>query len=75
MSEQQLVDCNTFPNLGCFGGKAIFAFNYSKNTGLVESKYYPYINEQAECKLNDKNEQNLSIKLKIDNFKVYNHVL
>jgi hypothetical protein len=41
-SEQQLVDCNTFPNLGCFGGKAIFAFNYSKNIGLTESKYYPY---------------------------------
>jgi hypothetical protein len=31
--------------MGCFGGKAIYAFNYSKNIGLAESKNYPYTDE------------------------------
>ena len=42
LSEQQLVDCCSFPNLGCYGGKAIFAFNYTKNYGLTSSENYPY---------------------------------
>mmetsp|Transcript_34999 Transcript_34999/g.53728 ORF Transcript_34999/g.53728 Transcript_34999/m.53728 type:complete len:194 (+) Transcript_34999:123-704(+) len=35
LSEQQLVDCNLFPNAGCIGGRAIWAFNYTKNFGLT----------------------------------------
>lgn len=40
LSEQQLVDCNMFPNVGCMGGKQIYAFNYTKNFGLTSSDHY-----------------------------------
>ena len=50
LSEQELVDCNYFPNIGCYGGKQIYAFNYTKNSGLASSSDYPYVNEARQCK-------------------------
>lgn len=52
LSEQQLVDCDTFPNIGCFGGEAKYAFNYTKNHGLTSSDYYQYLDRQEECRFN-----------------------
>ena len=49
LSEQQLVDCDVIPNMGCYGGEAIYAFNYTKNEGLTGDAHYPYINEMQEC--------------------------
>jgi len=83
LSEQQLVDCNTFPNLGCYGGKALYAFNYTKNNGLTGSRYYPYMNKGDVCKFNPNGDQTdddgeklaeTPALFKIDNFKAYNHV-
>lgn len=45
LSEQQLVDCDTFPNIGCMGGEAKYAFKYAKNTGLTGSQHYDYKNK------------------------------
>lgn len=83
LSEQQLVDCNTFPNIGCYGGEAKYAFNYTKNHGLTGSEYYSYMNTQEECRYNPKddlyddwgNKMPVTPTLfQIDNFKVYNHL-
>lgn len=44
-SEQQLVDCNFLPNLGCLGGRRQFSFDYVTQQGLTTSDKYPYINK------------------------------
>lgn len=49
LSEQQLVDCNFYPNVGCMGGKAQFAYRYVKENGLALSKDYPYKNKLRPC--------------------------
>ena len=49
-SEQQLVDCNFLPNLGCLGGKRQFAFNYTMYEGVTLASQYPYENKQGECR-------------------------
>ena len=69
LSEQQLVDCNMFPNLGCLGGKQIFAFNYTKNEGLTDDESYPYTDESGEGKTNNE------VIFKIEGFKAYNHMV
>ena len=48
-SEQELVDCDLYPNIGCYGGQQIYAFNYTKNNGISLSSDYPYIDEVGEC--------------------------
>ena len=42
-SEQELVSCATFPNMGCNGGQMDAAFNWIKrNGGLCSEDDYPY---------------------------------
>jgi len=43
LSTQQLVDCDTsYPDSGCDGGLANYAFKYVKKTGLVLDSVYPF---------------------------------
>lgn len=51
-SEQQLVDCNYIPNLGCIGGRRQFAFNYTIYEGMTLADKYPYQNKLGDCKYN-----------------------
>eukprot|EP00347_Sterkiella_histriomuscorum_P022988 403336383 len=48
-SEQQLVDCNFIPNLGCIGGRRQFSFNYTLQEGATLASNYPYQNKQNYC--------------------------
>lgn len=58
-----------FPNLGCLGGKQIYAFNYTKNEGLTDDESYPYTDEAGECKTDNE------VVFKIEGFKAYNHLV
>lgn len=49
LSEQQLLDCNLIPNVGCLGGKAQYAYRYVKENGLALSSAYPYKNKLRAC--------------------------
>ncbi|CDW81043.1 cysteine protease [Stylonychia lemnae] len=69
-SEQQLVDCNFLPNLGCIGGRRQFAFNYTMTEGLTLAQYYPYKNRQGECQYNAQENKTYQI----DAFKVYEKI-
>ena len=42
LSEQQLLDCDLIPNMGCNGGEARYAFRYVKENGLTTSDQIPY---------------------------------
>jgi len=72
LSEQQLVDCNMIPNLGCIGGKQIFAFNYTKNEGLTSSEGYEYEDKTGACRY--QTSPQTQTVFKIDGFKAYNHL-
>jgi hypothetical protein len=56
--------------MGCFGGKQIYAFNYTLDHGLMKSDDYPYTNEIGECKYDES-----KTIMKIDQFKAYNHLV
>jgi len=48
LAEQQLLSCAF--NLGCDGGGFTnFAFEYTKNTGLVDEQCFPYVAEKVNC--------------------------
>jgi len=51
-----LVDCNTGLNNGCEGGLEIFAYNYTKNKGIMSGASYPYTSgdtgKEGECVYN-----------------------
>ncbi len=49
LSEQQLLDCDLIPNVGCLGGKAQFAYKYVLKNGLALSSDYPYKNKLRYC--------------------------
>ena len=53
LSEQQLVDCNHFPNLGCWGGESIYAFDYVKEHGIAAEDRFPYLNDFKTCKYDE----------------------
>ena len=67
-SEQQLVDCNFIPNLGCMGGRRQFSFDYATQFGLTTADKYPYMNKQQElCNYT----KDTDMVFKIDSFKVW----
>ena len=49
LSEQQVVDCDTF-NAGCDGGNMYPAEGYIQRTGLTSEDAYPYKGVQGKCK-------------------------
>lgn len=52
LSQQQIVDCDTFDG-GCDGGDLPSAFQYLQNAGgLVSESSYPYTARDGSCKFN-----------------------
>jgi len=49
-SEQQIVDCNGAPNLGCNGGFPHLALEYASQNGLQLEEDYPYTGKDGVCK-------------------------
>ena len=47
LSAQQLVDCDTSFNRGCFGGNPYMALDYIVANGLVAEERYPYLGHQV----------------------------
>lgn len=50
MSEQQLLDCETFKAKGCKGGHPRIGLQYIQENGIATEEDYPYKAEQGECK-------------------------
>lgn len=50
LSEQQYMDCDHFPNLGCHGGTPDFSLRWSKNNDLCSEESYPYEAKNGECR-------------------------
>jgi len=48
-SEQQVIDCNREPNLGCQGGYPYTVFEYASTKGLQLESDYPYTEDQGTC--------------------------
>ena len=70
LSEQQLVDCDLIPNMGCIGGQAKYAYKYVKQNGLALFSDYPYIDKMRECRYTDE------MKLvSISEFKIFERIL
>jgi hypothetical protein len=57
LSEQQLVDCNVIPNMGCYGGKREFSFNYTQHFGLTTAEKYPYTDKMGECEYKEQTDK------------------
>lgn len=51
LSVQQLIDCNTGGQYGCDGGFIDYAYEYSRNTPVVEAKHYPYTEKAGRCRV------------------------
>lgn len=47
LSVQQLVDCDTTYNRGCFGGNPLVAYEYIVRHGLMLEEAYPYVSEAS----------------------------
>ena len=52
-SEQHLIDCDTIPNMGCYGGQAQYALRYVKEYGIALRSEYPYESEFKECRYDE----------------------
>lgn len=53
-SPQQLVDCNTENNYGCYAGWSYKALNYIKENGIDKESVYPYLgNDTNKCSYNE----------------------
>jgi cathepsin L len=50
LSEQQLVDCSKFPNMGCSGGNPSVAVNFETKHNLCTEESYPYHAKKGRCK-------------------------
>jgi len=50
MSEQQLVDCSLFPNMGCSGGNPQIAVNFETKHNVCTEQSYPYHATKGICK-------------------------
>lgn len=48
LSEQQLIDCDTF-NMGCNGGLMEYAFRYLESASLDSESSYPYTGKKGSC--------------------------
>ncbi|KAJ0183053.1 hypothetical protein K1T71_001029 [Dendrolimus kikuchii] len=60
LSEQNLIDCSVeYENNGCRSGYMIYAFNYIKaNGGINTEETYPYEGHDATCRYNASNSVN-----------------
>ena len=65
------MDCNVIPNLGCFGGRRQYSFNYTIYQGLTLADNYPYIDTNGECTYNKETDMVYSI----DHYKVYENMI
>ncbi|KAG1363324.1 oryzain alpha chain [Cocos nucifera] len=62
LSEQELVDCDTFYNEGCNGGLMDYAFEFIINNGGIDTeKDYPYTGRDGRCDQYRKNAHVVSI--------------
>lgn len=50
LSEQQLVDCSKFPNMGCSGGNMQIATGYESNHDVATESSYPYNAVKGTCR-------------------------
>jgi len=71
LSEQQLVDCDLVPNLGCKGGEARYAYKYVRINGLATSDQIPYKNKLRVCTYEPEEMRVASIS----DFKIFQRVL
>merc|ERR1712071_686587 len=49
-SEQQLVDCSKFPNMGCSGGNPSIAVGFETKHNVCSEESYPYTAAKGSCK-------------------------
>jgi len=49
-SEQQLVDCSKFPNMGCSGGNPSVAVGFETRHAVCSEASYPYTAAKGSCK-------------------------
>jgi len=49
MSEQQLVDCSKFPNMGCSGGNPSIAVGFETKHNVCTEATYPYTAAKGTC--------------------------
>ena len=71
LSEQQLLDCDLIPNMGCLGGKAQYAYKYVKENGLTLSSVYPYKNKMRSCEYDSETMKVVSIA----DFKIFERLI
>lgn len=50
LSEQQLVDCSKFPNMGCSGGNPQVAVGFETSHNVCSESSYPYTAAKGTCK-------------------------
>jgi C1A family cysteine protease len=50
LSEQQLVDCSKFPNMGCSGGNPSIAVSFETKHNVCSESSYPYTATKGSCK-------------------------
>lgn len=50
LSEQQLVDCSKFPNMGCSGGNPQIAVSFETKHNVCSESSYPYTATHGTCK-------------------------
>ncbi|KAK9734039.1 hypothetical protein RND81_04G110500 [Saponaria officinalis] len=62
LSEQELVDCDTFPNQGCNGGLMEFAYEFIERIGGITTEAnYPYTGTGGPCNMTKVNAPAVSI--------------
>jgi cathepsin L len=49
LSEQQLVDCSKFPNMGCSGGNPSIAVSFETKHTVCSESSYPYTATKGSC--------------------------
>jgi len=49
LSEQQLVDCSKFPNMGCNGGNPSIAVSFETKHNVCSEQSYPYTATKGSC--------------------------
>merc|ERR1712194_592228 len=49
LSEQQYVDCDGFPNMGCNGGNMAFGLRYAKDHSICTEESYQYKGKGGVC--------------------------